>query len=201
MVMFFGLTNSPATFQTMMNDIFHVEVNNGQVLIYLDDILIFSKDLEAHHQQVRRIMQILRENRLYLKPEKCQFDALETEYLCMIISEGNIRMDPIKIAGIAEWVTPSCKREVQQFLGFFNFYRHFIESYSQFALPLTSLTGNAPFIWAQEQEDAFNKLKSLITAAPVLAIPNHTDPFRLATDASAFATAIVSHKKKTKNWS
>ena len=109
-------------------------------------------------------------------------------------------MDPIKIAGIAEWPTPSSKREVQQFLGFCNFYRRFIEGYSRFALPLTSLTGNAPFIWAQEQEDAFNKLKSLITAAPVLAIPNHTDPFRLETDASAFATGAVLSQKQDNKW-
>ena len=125
---------------------------------------------------------------------------METEYLGMIISEGNIHMDPIKIAGIAEWPTPSCKHEVQQFLGFCNFYRRFIESYSQFALPLTSLTGNAPFIWAQEQEDAFNKLKSLITAAPVLVIPNHTDPFHLETDASAFATSTVLSQKQDNKW-
>src|SRR5216110_1852344 len=128
LVMFFGLTNSPATFQMMMNEIFHIEVSSGQVLIYLDDILIFSRDLTEHHHQVRNVLARLRENKLYLKPEKCQFDALETEYLRMIISEGNVRMDPVKVKGIIDWPAPQSKHDVQSFLRFCNFYRRFIRN-------------------------------------------------------------------------
>jgi Reverse transcriptase (RNA-dependent DNA polymerase) len=139
----------------MMNDIFHMEVINSQVLIYLDDILIFSKTLDEHHRQVHRVMEILREHKLYLKPEKCQFDALETEYLRMIISEGNIKMDPVKTEGIANWPMPKDKHDVQSFLSFCNFYHHFILNYSKEAQPLTALTGNVPFKWTDEHGKAF----------------------------------------------
>ncbi len=121
-VMFFGLTNSPAMFQWMMNDIFHDLIGEGKVTIYLDDILIFSKDLGEHQRIVKRVLQRLRENKPFLKVEKCEFEVLETEYLGVITSENSIRMDPIKIARIAEWPTPTKKRELQSFLGFTNFY-------------------------------------------------------------------------------
>jgi hypothetical protein len=195
-VMFFGLTNSPTTFQTMMNDIFQIEIAQGHVLIYLDDILIFSKDLDQHHRQVRRIIEILREHRMYLKPEKCQFDVLETEYLGMIISEGKIQMDPVKVAGIAEWPTLRNKREPQSFLGFCNFYRRFIQAYAKTAHPLHSLTGDTPFNWTNEQQEAFDKLRMLVTTAPILAIPNPNDPFRLEADASAYAVGAVLSQKQ-----
>ena len=199
-VMFFGLTNSPATFQTMMNDIFTVEIANGHVLIYLDDILIFGKDLDEHHRQVRRVMDILREHRLYLKHEKCQFDMLETEYLRMIISEGQIKMDPVKVAGIAEWPQPQNKREVQSFLGFANFYCRFVQDYAKVAHPLHSLTGNDPFIWTMEHTEAFDRLKTLLTSAPILGIPNLNDPFRLEVDASAYATGAVLSQQHDDKW-
>ncbi len=120
--MFFGLTNSPAMFQWMMNDIFRDLIGEGKVTIYLDDILIFSKNLNEHRQIFKRVLQCLRENKLFLKAEKCKFEVLETEYLGVIISENSIRMDPVKIAGITEWPMPTKKRELQSFLGFMNFY-------------------------------------------------------------------------------
>jgi hypothetical protein len=116
LVMFFGLTNSPATFQTMMNDIFHIEIKQGHVLIYLDDILILDRELDQHHKHVREVIQQLRENQLYLKPEKCEFDQTEIEYLGVIVGNRQVRMDPVKVAGIAEWPTPTCKQDVQSFL-------------------------------------------------------------------------------------
>ncbi|SJL18813.1 uncharacterized protein ARMOST_22414 [Armillaria ostoyae] len=121
-VMFFGLTNSPTTFQWMMNDIFKDLISEGKVTIYLDDILIFTKELDEHRHIVQRVLQKLRENKLFLKAEKCEFEVLETEYLGIIISEGQVRMDPVKLAGIAEWPTPTKKKELQSFLGFTNFY-------------------------------------------------------------------------------
>ncbi len=105
-----------------MNNIFCDLIAEGKVTIYLDNILIFSKDLGEHRQIVQRVLQRLWENKLFLKAEKCEFEVLETEYLGVIISENSIRMDPIKIAGIAEWPTPTKKRELQSFLGFTNFY-------------------------------------------------------------------------------
>jgi hypothetical protein len=157
--MFFGLTNSPATFQTMMDKIFRVEINNGQVIVYIDDVLIFSKTLREHHAQVRRVMQIFSDNKLYLNLNKCSFDEQETEYLGVIVGHGQVRMDPVKVASIADWKTPTDKQQVQSFLGFCNFYRRFIQGYSGIAQPLTRLTGNDPWVWGPEQDEVFERIK------------------------------------------
>ncbi len=122
MVMFFGLTNSPATFQWMMNDIFKDLIASGKVTIYLNDILIMSKTKEEHHQIMWEVLKTLRKHKLFLKAEKCEFEVLETEYLGIIISEGSIHMGPVKIKGILDWPTPTKKKELQSFLGFTNFY-------------------------------------------------------------------------------
>ncbi|KAG5717440.1 hypothetical protein E4T56_gene7237 [Termitomyces sp. T112] len=121
LVMFFGLTNSPATFQTMMNDIFHDLIADSVVCVYLDDILIYTKTLEEHCQITRIVLECLRQHQLYLKPEKSE-------------------MDPVKVAGVAEWPEPKNKKEVQAFLGFVNFYRRFIQDFSHHARPLFDLT-------------------------------------------------------------
>jgi hypothetical protein len=121
-VMFFGLTNSPATFQTMMNNIFHDLIQKGKVIVYLDDILIFSKDLNEHREITKQVLQILRNNNLYLKPQKCTFEQEEIKYLGMIIGNGVVKMDPKKVAAVAEWPTPQSKTELQQFLRFANYY-------------------------------------------------------------------------------
>jgi hypothetical protein len=122
LVMFFGLTNSPATFQTMMNEILKEVVQEGKVLVYLDDILIFSMTLEEHRAVVSRVLQILRKHKLYLKHENCDFEKSETEYLGVIVGSGKVRMDPVKVKGITEWPVPKGQRELQSFLGFTNFY-------------------------------------------------------------------------------
>ncbi|GLB45153.1 hypothetical protein LshimejAT787_2000580 [Lyophyllum shimeji] len=115
LVMFFGLTNSPATFQTMMNDIFRDLIAQGVVCVYLDDILIYTKTLEEHRRITRIVLDRLREHRLFLKPEKCEFERTEIEYLGLIISHGTASMDPVKVAGVAEWPVPRNKKEVQSF--------------------------------------------------------------------------------------
>ena len=104
MVMFFGLTNAPATFQSMMNFIFRALINEGYVMIYMDDILIHTpNDVQLHRRVVNDVLQILADNDLYLKPQKCQFEATEVEYLGVIISEDCIAMDPIKVNGVKNW--------------------------------------------------------------------------------------------------
>ena len=133
LVMFFGLTNSPATFQTMMDGIFEDLISEGVVVVYLDDILIFTKTLEEHRKVVRKVLEILREHGLSLKPEKCEFEKTSIEYLGVIISHDLVNMDPVKVAEVLEWPTPSNKKEVQSFLGFVNFYRQFIEGFSHIA--------------------------------------------------------------------
>jgi len=108
LVMFFGLCNSPATFQTMMDDL----ITEGVVVVYLDDILIFTETLEEHQRVTWRVMELLRKNNLFLKPEKCKFEKREVEYLRVIISQNSVKMDPVKVAGVTEWPTPSNRKEV-----------------------------------------------------------------------------------------
>ncbi|SJL17084.1 uncharacterized protein ARMOST_20626 [Armillaria ostoyae] len=199
-VMFFGLTNSPATFQWMMNDIFKDLISEGKVTIYLDDILIFTKDLDEHRRIVRRVLQKLRENKLFLKAEKCEFEVLETEYLGVIISEGQVRMDPVKLAGIAEWPTPTKKKELQSFLGFTNFYRKFIKNYSKVVRALTQLTGNAEWTWGAAQNQAFQQLKKQMAEDVILAIPNATGRFRVEADASNGAVGAVLSQEQEGRW-
>jgi Reverse transcriptase (RNA-dependent DNA polymerase) len=170
-VMFFGLTNSPATFQTMMNHILRDLISEGKVAVYLDDILIFTKDLIKHREIVSRVLQILRENKLSLKPQKCECKKEEMKYLGMIIGHGKVWMDPMKVAAVAEWPTPKNKKEVQQFLGFTNYYRPFIRGFSGIARPLTLLTGNESWHWKTEQQEAFKEVKKRICSEPVLIIP------------------------------
>jgi hypothetical protein len=140
LVMFFGLTNSPATFQTMMNDIFSDMISEGVVVVYLDDILIFTKDLDEHHRITQRVLGRLAEHELYLRPEKCEFKKMRIEYLDLIISENRVEMDPVKVAGVTNCPELTSKREVQSFLGFVNFYHQFIKDFSHHARPLFNLT-------------------------------------------------------------
>lgn len=121
LVMYFGLTNSSATFQTMMNDIFQDLILADEIAI--DDILIFSNDLEHHHRIVQEVLRRLKEHKLYLRAEKCNFEKLSIEYLGVIISFNKVRMDPVKVARVAEWPTPRSKKDVQSFVGFTNFYQ------------------------------------------------------------------------------
>ena len=121
-VMFFGLCNSPATFQAMMNDLFSDMIEEGWLVIYMDDMLLFSKDIETHRERTRRVLQRLRENDLYLKPEKCLFDVDEVEFLGLIIKLDTLAIDSVKLQEIRDWPTPTSVKGVQSFIGFANFY-------------------------------------------------------------------------------
>jgi len=140
LVMFFGLTNSPATFQTMMDEIFEDLISEGVVVVYLDDILIFTETPEEHQKITRRVLELLEKHKLYLHPDKCEFEKTTIKYLGVIISHNSVAMDPVKIAGVTEWPAPTSKKEVQSFLGFTNFYQWFIQDFSEHARPLFDLT-------------------------------------------------------------
>src|ERR1700683_475967 len=183
-VMFFGLTNSPATFQSFMNHIFRDLIAQGHVAVYMDDILIFTETDKQHAQVVREVLKILRQNNLFLKPEKCTFHASEVEYLGIIIGHNQVQMDPSKIAAIRDWPIPMKKKELQRFLGFCNFYRQFIKNYSHIAKPLTSLTGDTPWKWSSLEQQSFDILIQSITSKPVLALPNPIGKFRIEADRS-----------------
>jgi len=139
--MFFGLMNSLATFQTMMDKIFKEEVTLGDLFIYMDNILIATTgSLDEHHSMVAHVLTKLRDNDLFLKPEKCHFHKEEVEYLGVIVGKGQVKMDPVKVQGITDWPTPTNLHETQSFLGFGNYYKDFIANYSSITRPLHDLT-------------------------------------------------------------
>jgi hypothetical protein len=200
LVMYFGLTNSPATFQTMMNEIFQDMITEGVVSMYLDDILIFTNSLEEHRRITHLVLDRMCKHKLYLRPEKCEFEKTRIEYLGVIISHNKVEMDLVKIAGVADWPTLSNKKEVQSFVGFINFYQHFIPGFSHHAHALFDLTmKDVRFIWGLPQEDSFMKLKELITSAPVLILPNDELLFRLEADGSSITTGVVLSQQNVNN--
>lgn len=199
-VMFFGLCNSPATFQTMMNELFRELITEGVVVVYIDDILIFTETFEEHEKIVRRVLKILQDNELYLKLEKCFFHKQELDYLGLKISQNSIAMDPIKVQGVTSWHVPKNKKDVQTFLGFVNFYRRFIKDFAKTAHPLHKLTGNLPWEWNDEHQSSFDQLKKAVTEAPVLRMPTDDGQFRVEADASDFATGAVLSQFQGDNW-
>jgi hypothetical protein len=202
LVMFFGLTNSPATFQTMMNDIFQELVAEGVVVVYMDDILIFTETIEQHREVTRRVLELLQKHQLFLKPDKCEFEKTKVEYLGLVISHNSVEMDPVKVARVAEWPIPANKKEVQSFLGFTNFYRRFISNFSHHARPLFDLTKNdVQWKWTSDEQSAFDTLKGLITSAPILLSPDSSKSFRIEADSSDFATgAVLSQQSADEKW-
>ena len=192
--MFFGLTNSPATFQAMINDIFKELIDEGHVVVFMDDILIFIESLETHQRMVHCVLEILRHHHLHLKPEKCLFKKQEVEYLGLILSQGQVAMDPVKVAGVQDWPTPFNVTEVKSFIGFINFYHHFVDDFSHIAKPLNQLSKTG-FQWSWKsdglEQAAFDELKCLITSTPILVLPDQTKHFFLETDASAYTRGAV----------
>jgi hypothetical protein len=191
LVMPFGLTNAPATFQGMMNDIFK-DLLDRFVIVFLDDILIFSKNIEEHVQHVQIILDRLRKFNLYAKLEKCVFHVQSIDFLGFIISADGISMDPAKTKSIIDWKTPKSAKDIQVFLGFANFYRIFIDGFSRIVSPLTALLKkDTKFVWNSTAQQAFDLLKKLFTTAPILC---HADPFKeftLETDASNYAISGI----------
>jgi hypothetical protein len=191
LVMPFGLTNAPAVFQHFMNDVFR-DLLDHTVLIYLDDILVFSDSEEQHVKDVKQVLERLVKNGLYLAPSKCEFHVKKTEFLGFIVSPDGVSMASDKINSILSWPTPTKIRDVQQFLGFANFYRRFIKGYSRVILPLTRLLKkNYTFVWDDRAEEAFNNIKQAFQGADIL---RHFDPTLetvIETDSSDFAISAI----------
>ena len=169
-VMFFGLTNSPATFQMMMNMIFAKEIAEGWLIVYMDDILVATKDdQEFHNQCVHWMLKKLKKHDLYLKLEKCIFDQKRIEFLGVILEGGMVQMDPAKVKGVADWPPPKNITDIHSFLGFTGFYHYFIPNYSLITCPMIQLTQkNIPFDWDQACTHVFKHLKSLMCTKPIL---------------------------------
>ena len=193
LVMPFGLCNAPATFQSYINDALRDFLDEFCVA-YLDDVLIYTDGThEEHVQHVRQVLQRLLDHGLYAKLEKCEFHVRETRFLGFIISPDGIAMDPERIATIVDWPTPKSVHDIRVFLGFCNFYRRFIDSYSREVLAMTILlrkTSDA-FQWTSEAQKAFERLKYLFTQAPILRHFDPELPIYLYTDASGFAISGI----------
>ena len=181
-VLSFGLTNAPATFQAVMNRLFgHL---HQFCVVYLDDILIFSKTPEEHEQHLSAVLQILEREGLYAKLKKCEFNKAELLYLGHIIGRDGIKVDPAKISCIKDWPRPSNVHELRSFLGLANYFRKFVMAFSVRAAALTKLTGkNSKFTWTEACEQSFEGLKQDLTTSPVLASPDLSKPFEVVTDA------------------
>ncbi|QRW07203.1 Retrotransposable element Tf2 protein [Ceratobasidium sp. AG-Ba] len=191
LVMPFGLKNAPAVLQRMMNDIFR-HLLGVTVVVYMDDILIFSEKEEDHAEHVKEVLKILRENNLYAKLSKCEFFVKKVIFLGLVITPEGISMEEEKIKAIMEWGAPRKIKEVQAFLGFVNFYRRFIAEFSKIARPLHDLTKkDTKFEWTQECQQAFEEIKKRVSQDPVLIHPNPDKPFILETDASGIAIGAI----------
>jgi len=176
----------------MMNDIFRTLIAKGIVVVYLDDILIFTKTEEEHERVVQRVLEVLTEHKLFLRPEKCEFHRKQIEYLRLVISENKIEMDPVKVAGVHDWPTPENRTDVQAFIDFVNFHRCFIWDFSTIARPLFDLThSDKVWNWDAKKREAFEHLKIVVTTTPVLVSPQNSEPFRIEANSSDFTSRAV----------
>jgi hypothetical protein len=183
-VMPFGLTNAPAAFMDLMNRIFHPYLDKF-VVVFIDDILVYSRTKEEHREHLRIVLQTLREKKLYAKLSKCEFWLNEVTFLGHVVTAEGIHVDPSKIKAIQEWETPKNVTEVRSFLGLAGYYRRFVKGFSTIATPLTRLLQKGVnFVWNEKCDQAFNKLKELLTKAPVLTQPEPGKVYTIYSDAS-----------------
>ncbi len=191
-VMPFGLTNAPATFQAWMNDILQPFLDKF-VVVYLDDVLIYSRTHEDHRRHLTDVIRALEEAGAKLNLAKCKFFQAQTTFLGHVVTRQGIHTDPRLVSKIREHPRPTSKKEVRSFLGVVNYYRRFIQGCAEIAAPLYSLTdqNNTPMLWTDECEQAFVTLKDQLAAAPVLAIADTSKQFIVHTDASAHAIGAV----------
>ena len=191
-VMFFGLTNSPATFQAMMNELLRDLINTGKVAVFIDDVIVGTETEEGHDELVAEVIKRLEENDLYVKLEKCKWKVRKVEFLGGVIGPEGIKMEKEKVKGVLEWLTPKCIKDVQKFLGLANYYRQFIEGFATVARPLHDLVKkDKKWEWTEREEKAFIKLKERFTKEPVLAAPDIDKKMRIEVDALDYATGGV----------
>ena len=186
-VMFFGLTNSPVTFQAMINELLRNLINIGKVAVFIDDVIVGTETEKGHDELVVEVIRRLKENDLYVKPEKCKWKVREVEFLEVVIGLEGIKMEKKKVKGVLEWPMPRCVKDMQKFLGLANYYCRFIEGFAMVARPLHDLVKkDKKWDWMEKQKKTFKKLKEQFTKEPVLAAPDIDKKIRMEVDASDY---------------
>ncbi|KAG8474920.1 hypothetical protein CXB51_031559 [Gossypium anomalum] len=191
LVMPFGLTNAPVVFMDLMNRIFRPYLDRF-VVVFIDDILVYSQDENEHAEHLRLVLQILRDKQLYAKFSKCEFWLREVSFLGHVVSVSGIRVDPSKISAILDWKPPRNITEVQSFLGLAGYYRRFVKGFSMITTPMTKLLQkDIKFEWSEKCQKSFDQLKMLLTKAPVLVQPESGKEFVIYSDASLHGLGCV----------
>ncbi|KAK3508516.1 hypothetical protein QTP70_031804, partial [Hemibagrus guttatus] len=199
LVMPYGLANAPSVFQDFMHEVLR-DFLHRFVLVYIDDILIYSRSMADHQRHVMEVLRRLRSHHLFLKAEKCLFHQPSVQFLGYVIDRSGVRMDETKVAAVRDWPRPTSVKELQRFLGFANFYRRFIRGYSSVTSPLTNLLRNKPksLTWNPTALQAFDTLKQAFTTAPLLVHPDPERPFVVEVDASTTGVGAVLSQQQGK---
>ncbi|KAJ0502741.1 putative nucleotidyltransferase, Ribonuclease H [Helianthus annuus] len=180
----FGLTNAPAAFMDLMNRVCRPMLDRS-VIVFIDDILVYSRNEVDHAQHLREVLEVLRKEKLYAKFFKCAFWLREVQFLGHVINADGILVNQAKVEAVMKWSLPKTPTEVRSFLGLAGYYRRLIQDFSKIASPLMKLTRKeVKFIWGKEQEDAFKVLKEKLTQAPISVLPEGTDDMVVYCDAS-----------------
>ncbi|KAF5785586.1 putative nucleotidyltransferase, Ribonuclease H [Helianthus annuus] len=197
LVMPFGLTNAPVVFMDLMNRVFH-EFLDKFVIVFIDDILVYSKSKEEHEYHLRTVLEILRQKKLYAKFSKCELWLDQVAFLGHVVSDEGISMDPAKVEAITKWPIPTSVTEVRSFLGLAGYYRRFVEGFSTIALPLTQLLRKGvKYAWNDDREKSFQELKKRLVSAPILTLPSGTGGYQIYSDASkkGLGCVLMQHNK------
>ncbi|KAL0554786.1 hypothetical protein IC582_008714 [Cucumis melo] len=190
LVMQFGLSNAPSTFMRLMNKVLHPFLNKF-IIVYFDDILVFSKTYDQHLQHIDQLFQVLNHNELYVNLKKCIFCCNEIAFLGFIIRKDHVLMDEKKVETIKNWSTSTTVKQVQAFLGLASFYRKFIQNFSSIAAPITDCLKKGAFQWGPKQQHSFNLLKESLSSSPVLKLLDFSQAFEVAVDACGTGIGVV----------
>jgi hypothetical protein len=187
LVLPFGLTNAPATFMHLMQQVFRAHLDSF-VIVFLDDILIYSETLEEHKQHVQTVLELLRKHKLYAKKSKCEFFRSRVSFLGHVVSDEGVSMEQDKVKAVREWPVPKSVHDIRSFLGLAGYYRRFVKGFSTIAAPLSELVKHdKKWEWSAVQQKAFDALKDALTNGPTLILPDERLPYVVSTDASGFA--------------
>ena len=186
----FGLSNAPSTFMRVMNQALRPFIGKF-VVVYFDDILIFSLTLEEHLRHLREVLVVLRRDKLFATIKKCAFGLPQVHFLVYIVSENDLQVDLAKVSAIQSWPEPKTISETRSFHGLASFYRRFVPQFSSIMAPLTNCIREGSFEWTQAATTSFNIIKEKLSSAPILALPDFTAVFELHTDASKTGIGAV----------